>query len=308
MSSHVYKDSQSAEHTSDSLAAVTQTATPQVTICVHDGLEVVTRVEHESDGSVVINIYDRFREHSAHLMQPQTPPRAPARVIRRVGHLHNPRPSGVIALPQRVNPFQTPRASAIVSAQQRMRRARSARALPRSARTWNLCDAAGPNADSEPPTPPPTYQEAVFGRQDETLVSRTQVSLPHYAARDIFGGIFGIVGDNAHNIAIARMIASYGEGLPVYPVNEHGTSSDDSVPNGSPVSLLAEPHQFPMSSSPVSPLTEQRPLRNYDNLSPVNAFGILELEAIEAVPIVSDTPRIEGRQPDGSDVFADIDI
>jgi hypothetical protein len=289
MSSHVYKDSQSAEHTSDSLAAVDQTATPRVTIRVHHGLEVVTRVEHESDGSVVINIYDRFREHSANLMQPQTPPRAPARVIRRVGHFHNPRPSGLIALPQRVNPFQTPRASAIVLAQQSMRRARSARALPRSARTWNLRDAAGPNADSEPPTPPPTYQEAVFGRKDETRVSRTQVSLPHYAARDVFGGISGVIRDDAHNTAIARMIASYGEDLPVYPDNEHGTPSDDSIPNESPVSPPAEPHQFPMSSSPVCPL------RNYDNLSPVNAFGILELEAIEAVPIVSDTPRIEGR-------------
>jgi hypothetical protein len=140
------------------------------------------------------------------------------------------------------------------------------------------------------------------------LVSRTQVSLLHYAARDIFCGISVIVGDNAHSTAIARMIASYGEGLPVYPDNEYGTSSDDSIPNGSPVSPLAEPHQFPMSSSPVSPLTEQRPLRDCDNLSLVNAFGILELEATEAVPIMSDTSRIEGRQPDGSSVFADLDI
>jgi hypothetical protein len=176
-----------------------------------------------------------------------------------------------------------------------MRRARSARALPRSARTWNLRDAAGSDANNEPPTPPPTYQEAVFGRQDKTWVSRTQISLPDYETRDMFGGISGVFGDNAHNTAIARMIASYGEDLAVYPDNEHGTSSDDSIPNGSPVSPLAEPHQFPMSSSPVSPLAEQRPLRDYDNLSPINAFGILELEAIEAVPIVSNTPRIEGR-------------
>jgi hypothetical protein len=63
-----------------------------------------------------------------------------------------------------------------------------------------------------------------------------------------------------------------------------------------------------MSSSPVPPLTEQRPLRDCDNLSPVNAFGILELEAIEAVSIMSDTSRIEGQQPDGSNVFADLNI
>jgi hypothetical protein len=134
MVSYTYMHSTSGGNVSGSTAADEQTETPRVTIRVHDGLEVVTRAVLDTNGSIVIDIYD-------HPTQPRTPPPprppAPDRVIRRVNPFQNllRDPAIVTTQQQRENPFQTPRAAAIVAIQERMRCARSARVLPRSTRT-----------------------------------------------------------------------------------------------------------------------------------------------------------------------------
>jgi hypothetical protein len=224
---YTYTHTTSGGDISGSLAIDEQTDDPRVTIRVHDSLEIVTRIEVEDDSSISINIYN-------HPIQPRTPPHAPIRVIRRVNPFQNfLRSSIVTAQQQRENPFQTPRATAIVATQERMRRARSARNLPRSTRTWNLRNAVAQanSNDIDPLTPPLTYQAAM-------LASRIEANV-----RDMNGNQF-----------LFFSLPSAREELPTYTRNEHDTSSDDSVQDDSPVSPLAEPYQSPMSSSPISPL------------------------------------------------------
>jgi hypothetical protein len=96
---------------------------------------------------------------------------------------------------------------------------------------------------------------------------------------------------------------SAAEELPVCPRNEHGTSSDDFVQDESPLSQLAEPHQFPRSSSPISP---QYLVPRFNGVFTGGLSGPRELEAIETIPVMPGTPRIECQESDERKVFADL--
>jgi hypothetical protein len=300
MDSYTYPDSTRGGEISGSTAADEQTEAPRVTVRVHDGLEVVTRVVSDTNGSIVVDIYNHFT-------QPRAPPLlpVPVPVIRRVNPFQNllRAPAIVTAQQQCENPFQTPRAAAIVAAQERMRRARFAHILPWSTRTWNLRDVVGlENANHvEPSTPPPTYQEAI-------LESRVEAGLPNFV-QPMTGETSNERGDTTRGTNGNQFkffdFPSATEELPGYPRNKHGTSSDDSVQDESPVSQLAEPHQFSSSSSLVYSLY---PERRFDGLSSPDVFEPRELEAIETDSSMPGTPRIEGRKPEESNVFADFEI